>query len=93
MPGISTLATFLRLSGRTVDLLTPTFQFPVYTVERLAFNETLRLCHRSFNSITIGFDMDGYTLAGTGRGLHIASIKGVVADEMGALRPALPKPR
>lgn len=80
--GISTLATFLRLSGRTVDLLTPTFQFPVYTVERLAFNETLRLCHRSFNSITIGFDMDGYTLAGTGRGLHIASIKGVVADEM-----------
>lgn len=80
--GISTLATFLRRSGATVDLVTPTFQFPVYTVERLVFNETLRFCQGSSNSITIGFDMDGYTLAGTGRGLHIASIKGVIADEM-----------
>ncbi|HZW97183.1 MAG TPA: glycosyltransferase family 4 protein [Candidatus Eremiobacteraceae bacterium] len=80
--GISTLATFLRLSGATVDLVTPTFQFPLYTVERLVFNETLRFRHGSFNVITIGFDMDGFTLAGTGRGLHIASIKGVIADEM-----------
>jgi len=81
--GISTLATFLRLSGATVDLVTPTLKLPMYTIERLVFNETLRLGHRHApGTITVGFDMDGYTLAGTGRGLHFASIKGVIADEM-----------
>jgi glycosyltransferase involved in cell wall biosynthesis len=80
--GISTLATFLRQSGETVALVTPKLKFPVYTLERLVFNETLRLGHRPSNTVTVGFDMDGYTLAGTGRGLHIASVKGVIADEM-----------
>jgi glycosyltransferase involved in cell wall biosynthesis len=80
--GISTLAKFLRTSGETVDLVTPTLRFPIYTVERLIFNEMLRLGRRSGNGVTVGFDMDGYTLAGRGRGLHIASIKGVIADEM-----------
>jgi len=80
--GISTLAKFLRMSGEAVDLVTPTLKFPVYTIERLVFNEMLRLRHQSSNSVTVGFDMDGYTLAGTGRGLHIASIKGAIADEM-----------
>jgi glycosyltransferase involved in cell wall biosynthesis len=80
--GISTLAQFLRMSGNTVDMVTPTFRFPVYTVERLVFNEVLRVRDRGGNSVTVGFDMDGYALAGTGRGLHIASIKGVIADEM-----------
>ncbi len=80
--GISTLAKFLRMSGEIVDLVTPTLRFPVYTVERLVFNEMLRLGHRGGIDVTVGFDMDGYALAGTGRGLHIASIKGVIADEM-----------
>jgi glycosyltransferase involved in cell wall biosynthesis len=80
--GISTLAKFLRMSGETVNLVTPTLRFPVYTVERLVFNEMLRLGHRGGIGVTVGFDMDGYALAGTGRGLHIASIKGVIADEM-----------
>ncbi len=80
--GISTLAKFLRMSGETVDLVTPTFRFPIYTVERLIFNESLRHRHPNGSAVTVGFDMDGYALAETGRGLHIASIKGVIADEM-----------
>jgi glycosyltransferase involved in cell wall biosynthesis len=80
--GISTLAKFLKIAGETVDLITPTLKFPIYTVERLVFNEMLRLNRRFSGAITVGFDMDGYTLAGTGQGFHIASIKGVIADEM-----------
>lgn len=79
--GISTLAKFLTKAGATVDLITPKIKLPIYTLERLVFNETLRL-GRPTDAITVGFDMDGYTLAGTGHGLHIASIKGVIADEM-----------
>jgi glycosyltransferase involved in cell wall biosynthesis len=78
--GISTLVKFLRLAGETVDVVTPTVRFPIYTVERLVFNEMLR--HRRGGDVTVGFDMDGYAIAGAGRGLHIASIKGVIADEM-----------
>ena len=80
--GIATLAKFLRLSSNTVDLITPTLKFPIYTIERLVFNETLRLARRPSSTISVGFDMDGYTLAGRGRGFHAASIKGVIADEM-----------
>jgi glycosyltransferase involved in cell wall biosynthesis len=80
--GISTLAQFLRISGETVDMLTPTLRFPIYTLDRLVFNEMLRLRHPAPSAVTVGFDMDGYSLAGTGQGFHIASIKGVIADEM-----------
>jgi len=80
--GISTLAKFLRAFGTTVDFVTPKLRFPIYTVERLAFNEALRFAHRSASDLNVGFDMDGYTIAGRGRAPHIASIKGVIADEM-----------
>jgi glycosyltransferase involved in cell wall biosynthesis len=80
--GISTLAKFLRASGTTVDFVTPRLHFPIYTVERLAFNEALRFARMSASDVNVGFDMDGYTIAGSGRGPHIASIKGVIADEM-----------
>lgn len=119
--GISTLAKFLRIAGATVELVTPTIKFPIYTLERVVFNEMLRFSRGTSSAaivappflrlssqdrlrrlsggrharpaesehalleqypITVGFDMDGYTLAGTGHGLHIASIKGVIADEM-----------
>jgi glycosyltransferase involved in cell wall biosynthesis len=80
--GIGTLAKFLRQSGHAVDMVTPTLKFPIYTMERLVFNEMLRFRSQPPDTITVGFDMDGYTLAGAGRGLHIASIKGVIADEM-----------
>jgi glycosyltransferase involved in cell wall biosynthesis len=80
--GISTLAQFLRISGETVDILTPTLRFPIYTLDRLVFNELLRLRHPVPSAVTVGFDMDGHSLAGAGHGFHIASIKGVIADEM-----------
>jgi glycosyltransferase involved in cell wall biosynthesis len=80
--GITTLASFLKLSGESVDLVTPTLKFPIYTIERLVFNEMLRFRSRSSQGITVGFDMDGYALAGRGFGFHVASIKGVIADEM-----------
>jgi glycosyltransferase involved in cell wall biosynthesis len=80
--GIATLANTLRASGHIVDLVTPTLKFPVYTIERIVFNEMLRFRGHASNAVTVGFDMDGYSLAGSSRGLHIASIKGVIADEM-----------
>jgi glycosyltransferase involved in cell wall biosynthesis len=79
--GIGTLAKFLQISGHTVSLVTPTLKFPVYTVERIVFNEMLRFRPQPAKAVTVGFDMDGYTIAGRGR-FHIASIKGVIADEM-----------
>jgi glycosyltransferase involved in cell wall biosynthesis len=80
--GISTLAKFLDESGNRVTLTTPDLHLSIYTLERLFFNQTLRL--RNFNDadITVGFDMDGFTIAAKTGSRHIASIKGVIADEM-----------
>ncbi len=81
--GITTLAQFLRKGGHDVDLITPGLKFPVYTAKRIVFNEILRRKHPlKDGAITVGFDMDGYSLAGGNHGFHVASIKGVIADEM-----------
>ncbi|MCX6623040.1 MAG: glycosyltransferase [Acidobacteria bacterium] len=76
--GISTLMNALRRAGVQVELTTPTLRLPIYTAQRLLFNRRLR---PSSANLTVGFDMDGYTLAGPAAP-HIASIKGVIADEM-----------
>jgi glycosyltransferase involved in cell wall biosynthesis len=78
--GITTLAKFLRESGHTVDLITPGIKLPVHTAERIVFNERFRFQPADRNAVTVGFDMDGYSLPRVG--FHIASIKGVIADEM-----------
>jgi glycosyltransferase involved in cell wall biosynthesis len=89
--GIETLARSLRALGVEVEIVTPHLRFPIYTVERLLFNQALRFRHRNDYDVTVGFDMDGYTVAGTnaqhtsagnGPGVHVAAIKGVIADEM-----------
>jgi glycosyltransferase involved in cell wall biosynthesis len=90
--GIETLARSVRALGVHVDIVTPRLQFPVLTVQRLLFNESLRFQHREDYDVTVGFDMDGYTIAGHGNSghvragaaphVHVASIKGVIADEM-----------
>jgi glycosyltransferase involved in cell wall biosynthesis len=80
--GISTLAKFLGDSGNAVTFTTPHFHLPVYTLERLVFNQTLNMREFSDADITVGFDMDGYALAGKTGKPHVASIKGVIADEM-----------
>ena len=79
--GITTLADSLRSLGVEVEVVTPTWSMWPYTLERLVFNETLRYRYLAGCDVTVGFDMDGYTQAGTGRGVHIAAIKGVIADE------------
>jgi glycosyltransferase involved in cell wall biosynthesis len=79
--GIATLAKFLQAARHRVDLVTPQFHLPIYTAERLLFNQSLRFLHPFRGDATVGFDMDGYTLRGN-PGLHVAAIKGVIADEM-----------
>ena len=80
--GISTLARALAALGVEVDLLAPGRRFPIHTVQRLWFNERLRRLSLKNCGTIVGFDMDGYRIAGrTGRP-HVASLKGVIADEM-----------
>ena len=79
---IKTLADALGSLGVKVDLVAPKTHLPVQTAERLVFNAGLRFRRWDDYDITVGFDLDGYKLAGrTGRP-HLASIKGVIADEM-----------
>src|SRR5580698_4843555 len=80
--GITTLANAIRALGVTVDLAVPKFNFPVYTIKRLLFNQSLRLQHSNRYDVTIGFDMDVYTVVVTCCDFHIASINGVIADQM-----------
>ena len=78
--GISVLAGALRELGHTVDFEAPTRHFSIFTAERLWFNRRLRVSPA--HDCTIGFDMDGYRIAGASGALHIASLKGVIADEV-----------
>ena len=82
--GIDTLTRSLRQSGWTIRLITPRLHLPIYTAERILFNETLRFRQDlDQGDLSVGFDLDGYALPRTVRRRpHIASIKGVIADEM-----------
>jgi glycosyltransferase involved in cell wall biosynthesis len=75
--GISVLARALERLGHTVEIETPKMQLPVFTAQRLLFNRGLK---RSDHDLTVGFDMDGYEIAGGPR--HVAALKGVIADEV-----------
>jgi glycosyltransferase involved in cell wall biosynthesis len=76
--GISVLAGALGELGHSVDFETPTRHFPVYTAERLWYNRGLRAS--AAYDCTVGFDMDGYRIAGAAG--HVAALKGVIADEV-----------
>lgn len=90
--GIETLVPSLRALGVEVDIVAPRHQFPIYTAQRLLFNQSLRFRRSNDYDVTVGFDMDGYTIAGhttadqtsvgVGPKVHVAAIKGVIADEM-----------
>lgn len=69
----------LEAIGHTVSYETPRVTLPVYTVQRLLFNRQLR-ADASYD-LTVGFDMDGYRIA-QGVPTHVASLKGVIADEV-----------
>jgi glycosyltransferase involved in cell wall biosynthesis len=79
--GIHVLAQALRGLGAEVEIVTPHFPCPNLTLRRLAFNEYLRML-KTDAEVFVGFDMDGYTIAAKRPGNHVASIKGVIADEM-----------
>lgn len=76
--GIEVLARALGRLGHAVEFEPPGRRLPVYTAERLLFNRRLRP-DPSFD-LTVGFDMDGYTIAGAPG--HVAALKGVIADEV-----------
>jgi len=78
--GIATLAAALRAGGHEVCIDVPRLHLPVYAAERWWFNRTLRPA-AGFDAV-VGFDLDGYRLAGRGGVPHIASLKGVIADEL-----------
>lgn len=80
--GITTLAKSLRDLGATVEFLVPSIRFPIYTLQRVFFNQSLKFRQLRPVDVTVGFDMDGYTLSQRSTELHVASIKGVIADEM-----------
>ena len=77
--GIHTLREGLRGLGATVDLVGPNLHLPVYTLERILYNETVRFRARGNYEATVGFDLDGYRAPGRP---HVAAIKGVIADEL-----------
>ena len=76
--GIAVLARTLEDLGHSVVFETPRRRVPVYTAERLLFNRGLRPSV-DFD-LTVGFDMDGYRIASQPG--HVASLKGVIADEV-----------
>jgi glycosyltransferase involved in cell wall biosynthesis len=77
--GIAVLARALEALGHDVVFGTPRRALPVYTLQRMVFNRGLR--PSADVDVTVGFDMDGYTIAGAGRP-HVASLKGVIGDEV-----------
>ncbi len=79
--GIATLARAVEAAGVTVEIVAPRFHLPVYSLERVLFNESLRFRRFSPCDASIGFDLDGYAIA-RGREPHLAAIKGVIADEL-----------
>ena len=80
--GLVTLAKALRREGVEIEIIAPKLRLPVFTAQRLLFNEQLRSRRWDRSDLTVGIDMDGYRIAGRTGKPHVASIKGVIADEM-----------
>lgn len=78
--GTRTLADAMRRLGIQVEMVTPSFLAPVYTLRRIWFNQGLRW-RKLDSDVTVGIDADGYTIAGRPkRPPHVANIKGVIGD-------------
>ncbi len=77
--GIHVLSRALEGLGHTVAFESPRHRLPIYTLQRLLFNRSLRPAPEF--DLTVGFDMDGYRIAAGTPG-HVASLKGVIADEV-----------
>src|SRR5688572_1790172 len=62
--GIQTLAKGLAELRCDVAMITPDLHLPVLALERFIFNERLRWHTFRPDTITVGFDADGYSIAG-----------------------------
>jgi len=80
--GIATLRAALERLGAQVDIIAPRHRLPVLTASRLVFNEQLRFRDWQPYDAIVGFDLDGYRIAGRTGKPHFAAPKGVIADEM-----------
>lgn len=78
--GIQTLTKGLEDLGCDVALIAPQFHLPLSTFEHTFFNERLRFRRFRKDAITVGFDADGYAIAGRRPQPHVACIKGVLGD-------------
>lgn len=91
--GIQTLAKGLAALQCNVNMVIPKLHLPVFSLERVLFNESLRFHTFTPGAITVGFDADAYTVAGRKGHPHVASIKGVMADvlpyERGAAKASM----
>jgi glycosyltransferase involved in cell wall biosynthesis len=78
--GIVTLARALREMGVAIELAGPQTSVRPYVLRRYLFNR--EIARRDFSNFdaTVGFDLDGFLLRNP-KTPHIASIKGVIADE------------
>jgi len=80
--GLNTLVNGLRAAGAEVDVVGPRTRLPNFTAERYLFNRWITTLDRTEFDATIGYDLDGYRLAGSEGPPHVAAVKGVIADEM-----------
>jgi len=78
--GIDTLATGIRALGGEVNFVMPKFHVPVFAAKRTLFNHMLRYRKFSSHDTVVGFDADGYSIAGRTAARHVAAIKGVIGD-------------
>jgi glycosyltransferase involved in cell wall biosynthesis len=76
--GIHVLERALTAIGHQVEIEAACIRLPLYTAQRLVFNRSLRA--ETDCDLTVGFDMDGYRIARAPH--HVASLKGVIADEV-----------
>lgn len=81
--GIRELARFLEERHIRVTTYAPGFWSPSFTLKRLLFN--LRIARRlraARHDWVVGFDLDGFHYGRRPTAPYIASIKGVIADEL-----------
>jgi glycosyltransferase involved in cell wall biosynthesis len=81
--GIRELGRFLEECGVRVSTYAPGWWSPSYTLKRLLFNlEVARRLRAGRHDWVVGFDLDGFQFGRRPNAPYIASIKGVIADEL-----------
>ena len=81
--GIRELARYLEERQVRITTYAPTFRFPSFTLKRLLFNVSIAKRLRvEQHDWVVGFDLDGFHYGRRPVAPYIASIKGVIADEL-----------